>query len=77
MSVPKSVIKIDKNGVTYTSSCDRVQYTIKELKSCAKRRWQVCMSQLRCMTTRLKDAGRVESTHNTGLNTNRKTQNYR
>lgn len=37
MSVPKSVVKIDKKGVQYTSSCDRVQYTIRELTRAALR----------------------------------------
>lgn len=31
MAVPKSVIKFNKNGVQYTSSVDRVNYTINEL----------------------------------------------
>lgn len=31
MAVPKSVIKFNKNGVRYTSSVDRVNYTINEL----------------------------------------------
>lgn len=37
MSVPKSVIKINKGGVQYTSSCDRAQYTIRELTRAALR----------------------------------------
>ena len=37
MSVPKSVVKIDKNGVHYTSSVDRVSYTILELTRAALR----------------------------------------
>lgn len=37
MSVPKSVIKLDKNGVQYISSCDRAQYTIQELTRAALR----------------------------------------
>lgn len=37
MSVPKSVIKLNKNGVQYISSCDRAQYTIKELTRAAMR----------------------------------------
>ena len=37
MSVPKSVIKFSKNGVTYTSSVDRVKYTIRELTRAALR----------------------------------------
>lgn len=37
MSVPKSVVKIDKNGVTYTSSVDKAQYTIVELTRAALR----------------------------------------
>ena len=31
MSVPKSVVKLSKKGVEYTSSVDRVNYTITEL----------------------------------------------
>lgn len=31
MTVPKSVVKLSKNGVEYTSSVDRVNYTITEL----------------------------------------------
>lgn len=37
MSVPKSVVKFSKNGVTYTSSVDRAQYTIRELTRAALR----------------------------------------
>lgn len=37
MSVPKSVIKFDRNGVKYESSCDKAQYTIKELTRAALR----------------------------------------
>lgn len=37
MSVPKSVIKIDKGGVKYVSNCDRASYTITELTRAALR----------------------------------------
>lgn len=37
MSIPKSVVKFNKNGVTYTSSVDRVSYTITELTRAALR----------------------------------------
>lgn len=37
MSVPKSVVKINKDGVQYTSSVDRVSYTILELTRAALR----------------------------------------
>ena len=37
MPVPKSVVKIDKDGVKFTSSVDRVNYTIKELTRAALR----------------------------------------
>lgn len=37
MSVPKSVIKFKKGDVIYTSSVDRVQYTIRELTRAALR----------------------------------------
>lgn len=37
MSVPKSVVKIDKKGVHYTSSVDRATYTIIELTRAAMR----------------------------------------
>ena len=37
MSVPKSVVKFSKDGVTYTSSVDRAQYTITELTRAALR----------------------------------------
>lgn len=37
MSVPRSVTKITKNGVEYTSSVDRVSYTMKELCRAALR----------------------------------------
>lgn len=37
MSVPKSVIRLNKNGVQYVSSCDRAQYTIRELTRAALR----------------------------------------
>lgn len=37
MSVPKSVVKFSKNGVTYTSSVDRACYTIVELTRAAMR----------------------------------------
>ena len=36
MSLPKSV-KITKNGVTYESNCDRLQYTLTELERAALR----------------------------------------
>lgn len=37
MGVPKSVIKLDKNGVRYETSCDKAQYTITELTRAALR----------------------------------------
>lgn len=37
MGVPKSVIKLKKDGVEYVSSVDRCQYTIKELTRAAMR----------------------------------------
>lgn len=37
MGVPKSVVRFSKNGVTYTSSVDRVSYTIVELTRAALR----------------------------------------
>lgn len=37
MPIPKSVIKLNKNGVQYISSVDKVQYTIKELTRAALR----------------------------------------
>lgn len=37
MSVPKSVVKINKKGVQYTSSVDRAAYTILELTRAALR----------------------------------------
>lgn len=37
MSLPRSVVKFSKNGVTYTSSVDRAQYTIRELTRAALR----------------------------------------
>ena len=37
MSVPKSVTKINKNGVTYTSNVDAAQYYIYELNRAALR----------------------------------------
>jgi hypothetical protein len=37
MPLPKSVIKINKNGVQYTSNVDRASYTIKELSRAALR----------------------------------------
>lgn len=37
MGVPKSVTKIKKNGVEYTSNVDRCNYTIKELSRAAMR----------------------------------------
>lgn len=37
MGVPKSVIRFNKNGVQYVSSCDRAQYTIRELTRAALR----------------------------------------
>lgn len=37
MSVPKSVTKINKNGVTYTSNVDAAQYYIYELSRAALR----------------------------------------
>lgn len=37
MSIPKSVIRINKSGVQYISSCDRAAYTIQELSRAALR----------------------------------------
>lgn len=37
MSVPKSVVRFDKDGVKYTSSVDRASYTIVELTRAALR----------------------------------------
>lgn len=37
MSVPKSVVKVNKNGVTYTSSVDACQYYLFELNRAALR----------------------------------------
>lgn len=37
MSMPKSVVKFSKNGVTYTSSVERANYTIRELTRAALR----------------------------------------
>lgn len=37
MPIPKSVVKFSKNGVTFTSSVDRAQYTITELTRAAMR----------------------------------------
>lgn len=37
MAVPKSVVKIKKDGVEYVSNCDRVQYTMHELCRAALR----------------------------------------
>lgn len=37
MPVPKSVVKISKDGVKFTSSVDRVKYTMKELCRAALR----------------------------------------
>ena len=37
MAVPKSVVKIRKDGVEYTSNVDRVNYTIQELTRAALR----------------------------------------
>lgn len=37
MSLPKSVIRFKKDDVVYTSSVDRVQYTIRELTRAALR----------------------------------------
>lgn len=37
MPMPKSVTKIDKNGVTFTSNVDAIQYTIQELTRAALR----------------------------------------
>jgi len=37
MSLPKSNMKINKKGVTYTSNIDRASYTIKELTRAALR----------------------------------------
>jgi len=37
MSVPKSVVRFDRNGVKYISSVDKVQYLIQELTRAALR----------------------------------------
>ena len=37
MAVPKSVTRINKNGVQYIDSVDRVNYTLEELTRAALR----------------------------------------
>lgn len=37
MSVPRSVTKVTKNGIEFTSNVDRVNYTMKELCRAALR----------------------------------------
>ncbi len=37
MSIPKSVVKLNRDGVTYTSDIDRCSYTITELSRAALR----------------------------------------
>ena len=37
MAVPKSVVKISKNGIKYESKCDFAKYTLKELTRAALR----------------------------------------
>lgn len=37
MPVPKSVVKINKDGIEFTSSVDRTQYTLEELSRAALR----------------------------------------
>jgi len=37
MAIPKSVVKMNKNGVQFTSDVDKVQYTIRELTRAALR----------------------------------------
>lgn len=37
MPLPKSVVKIKKDGIEYTSSVDRVKYTLEELSRAALR----------------------------------------
>ena len=37
MSVPKSVTKVTKDGIKYTSSVERVKYTLVELQRAALR----------------------------------------
>ena len=37
MPMPKSVVKIKKDGIEFTSNVDRVQYTIEELTRAALR----------------------------------------
>lgn len=37
MPLPKSVVKINKKGITYTSNVDRASYTIRELSRAALR----------------------------------------
>ncbi len=50
MSVPKSVVKLKKDGVEFTSSVDRVSYTIRELTRAALRD----VGKLVCKRTRQK-----------------------
>lgn len=50
MPVPKSVVKIKKDGVEYISNCDRVQYTLHELIRAALRD----VGKLICRRTREK-----------------------
>lgn len=50
MSIPKSVVKIKKDGVEFTSNVDRVSYTIRELTRAALRD----VGKLVCKRTRQK-----------------------
>ena len=50
MSLPKSVVKIKKDGVEFTSGVDRVSYTIRELTRAALRD----VGKLVCKRTRQK-----------------------
>lgn len=63
MSVPKSVVRFDKNGVKYVSSVDRCQYTIRELTRAALRdvgKFIVRETNKKAMTLKgMKKSGRV------------------
>lgn len=50
MSIPKSAVKIKKDGVEFTSNVDRVSYTIRELTRAALRD----VGKLVCKRTRQK-----------------------
>lgn len=65
MSIPKSVVKFNKNGVSYTSDVEKVSYTMQELTRAALRDVGRFLSR-KCNTEAMKLPGLKKSRRTRG-----------